>query len=244
MSSMDFMTRRKLAIGDPWYQLVLRMMNSNISADVSKKKVLEIGCGKGGFTMKMSEKCRHVVGLDLSADSIKQAKKLAKESGIHPNVDFVIGDAQFLPFKDATGFITVCSETLEHVPHFVKAFQELVRVTATSGYLFVTVPNYISTQLVELWLWSIIGEKGHRHGLHIFHYRKIKKLFERENLKILDIRATDFLHIPFLSLRMMNWSAKESSGEKTLLKFMRSFEKHDRTMRFFGSNIGILARIR
>lgn len=244
MNPTDFMTKRKLAIGDPWYQLVLRMMKSNISADLSKKKLLEIGCGKGGFSIKMSEKYRHVVGLDLSADSIRQAKRLAKESGARQNVDFVIGDAQFLPFKDGTAFITVCSETLEHVPHFTRAFQELVRITAKSGYLFVTVPNYISTQLLELWLWSVIGEHGRRHGLHIFHYRKIKKLFETGNLEILDIRGTDFLHIPFLSFRMMNWGGKESSNEKSMLKFMRSFEKHDRTMRFFGSNIGILAKIR
>lgn len=244
MNSSDFITKRKLALGDPWYQLVLRMMNSNISADLSKKLILEIGCGKGGFSIKMSEKCAHVVGLDLSIGSIRQAKKLANGSKHRQNVDFVIGDAQFLPFREGCGFITVCSETLEHVPHFAKAFKELVRISERSGYLFVTVPNYLSTQLMELCLWSIIGERGHRHGLHIFHYRKIKKLFQREDLEILDARGTDFFHIPFLSLKMMNWSSKSSSMEKNLLKFMRSFEKYDRTMRFFGSNVGILARIR
>lgn len=244
VNALDYITKRKLGLGDPWYQLVLRMMNSNISTDFSSKTILEIGCGKGGFSIRMSKICAQVVGLDISANSIRQAKNLAKDFGHQRNVDFVIGDAQFPPFREGCGFITVCSETLEHVPHFSKAFEELVKMTERSGYLFVTVPNYISTQLMELCLWSIIRERGHRHGLHIFHYRKIKKLFQRENLEILDARGTDFFHIPFLSLRMMNWSGKGSSVGKSLLKFMRSFEKYDRTMRFFGSNVGILARIK
>jgi len=238
----DSMVKRKLSLADPWYQLILRMMKSNISADL--KNILEVGCGKGGFSIRMAEKCKNVVGLDLSASSIREAKNLARRSRYHQNVDFVIGDAQFLPFKDGSGFITVCAETLEHVPHFAKAFQELVRVTEKLGYLFVTVPNYISTQLLELWLWSIIGESGRRHGLHIFHYRKAKKLFERRDLEILDVRGTDFIHIPFLSFKRMDWSSNTPFNESRFLRFMRYLEKYDRSMKFFGSNIGILARVK
>lgn len=238
------MIKRKLSLADPWYQLILRMMKSNISIDFHLKNILEVGCGKGGFCIRMAEKCKNVVGLDLSAISIRKAKDLTRKSGSHQNVDFVIGDAQFLPFKDESGFIAVCSETLEHIPHFAKAFQELVRATEKSGYLFITVPNYISTQLLEFWLWSLIGEGGRRHGLHIFHYLKIKNLFKRSNLQILDIRGTDFIHIPFLSFKMMDWSKKISPNESRLLRFMRFFERCDKSMPFFGSNIGILAKIR
>ncbi len=147
-----------------------------------------------------------------------------------------------LPFRDKSGFITICSETLEHIPLFTEAFRELVRVTEKSGYLFVTVPNYTSTQLLELCLWSLIGEGGRRHGLHIFHYLKVKQLFKRGDLEILDIRSTDFIHIPFFSFKAMDWSKKISPNESRLLGFMRFFERYDRSMRFFGSNIGILAR--
>ena len=244
MNFSDWMIKRKLSLADPWYQLILRMIKSNISADFHLKNILEVGCGKGGFCIRTGEKCKNVVGLDLSAGSIRKAKNLAKELGYRQNVDFVIGDAQFLPFKDGSGFITVCAETLEHIPHFAKAFQELVRVTEKSGYLFITVPNYISTQLLELWLWSLIGEGGRRHGLHIFHYLKVKRLFKRRDLEILDIRGTDFIHIPFLSFKIMDWSKKISPNESCLLRFMRFFERYDRSIRFFGSNIGILAKIK
>jgi len=236
------MIKRKLSLADPWYQLIIRMMKSKISADF--KNILEVGCGKGGFSIRMAEKCKNVVGLDLSANSIKKAKNLAKRSRHHQNVDFVIGDAQFLPFKNGSGFITVCAETLEHIPNFDEAFQELVRVTEKSGYLFVTVPNYISTQLLELWLWSLIGEGGRRHGFHIFHYLKAKKLFKRKDLEILDVRGTDFIHIPFLSFKRMDWSSNTSFNESRFLRFMRYLEKYDRSMKFFGSNIGILAKVK
>jgi len=238
----DSMIKRKLSLADPWYQLILRMMKSNISVDL--ENILEVGCGKGGFSIRMAEKCQNVVGLDLSASSIRDAKNLARRSRYHQNVDFVVGDAQFLPFKDGSGFVTVCSETLEHVPHFTKAFQELARVTKKSGYLFVTVPNYISTQLLELWLWSLIGEGGRRHGLHIFHYFKVKKLFKERGLEICDIRGTDFIHIPFLSLKRMDWSNEMLSNESSLLRFMRFLERYDRLMCFFGSNIGIMTKIK
>ncbi len=244
---MDFsnrMIKRKLSLADPWYQLILRMMKSNISVDFQSKNFLEVGCGRGGFCIRMAEKCKNLVGLDLSASSIRKARNLAKMSGSEQNVDFVIGDAQFLPFRDGSGFITVCSETLEHIPHFAEAFQELVRVTQKSGYLFITVPNYTSTQLLELCLWSLIGEGGRRHGLHIFHYLKVKRLFKRSDLEILDIRGTDFIHIPFLSFKIMDWSKKTSPSESRLLRFMRYVERYDKPMCFFGSNIGILAEVK
>lgn len=244
MNVSDQMIKRKLSLGDPWYQLILRMMQSNISVDLHKNTFLEVGCGKGGFCIAMAEKCKNVVGLDLSASSIRKAKDLARRARSDQNLDFVIGDAQVLPFKDESGFVTVCSETLEHIPDFTEAFQELVRITRKSGYLFVTVPNYLSTQLLELWLWSLIGEGGRRHGLHIFHYPKVRKLFRRRDLQILDIRGTDFVHIPFLSLKIMDWSQRSSPRERGFLRFMRFLEKYDRSMRFFGSNIGIVAKVK
>jgi len=220
------------------------MIKSHVFSDLNSKTILEVGCGKGVFSSRMAKTCKFVVGLDICPSSIRTAKELAKKLGSSEHVDFIIGDAQFLPLRDREFFITFCSETLEHIPHFDKAFEQLVRVTQKSGYLCATIPNYISTQLLELCLWSIIGESGHRHGWHIFHYPKVMKLFKRDNLEILDVRGTDFLHIPFLSFKRMMWGIKKHSNESRLFKFMRYLEKFDHELKFLGSNIGVLARVK
>ena len=52
-----------------------------------KSEVLDLGCGKGRHALKMSHYFQNVIGLDLSNNSIKTAKKLNKS-----NLSFITGD--------------------------------------------------------------------------------------------------------------------------------------------------------
>jgi len=54
--------------------------------------VLDVGCGTGGFVMKLSERSRSVTGVDLSEKMIRTARKRKEKEGAD-NVEFLCTDA-------------------------------------------------------------------------------------------------------------------------------------------------------
>lgn len=51
------------------------------------KTVIDIGCGTGGFALKMAPRCRYVLGVDVSEKQIAMAQKRRKKAGVQ-NVEF------------------------------------------------------------------------------------------------------------------------------------------------------------
>lgn len=235
---------RKLRLGDPWYQLILKMLKPVIY-EFNGKVVLEVGCGFGGFCVYLAKAGAKAIGLDISLRAIHEAKNLAKQLGVQSRVDFIIADAQFLPFKDKANEIVVCSETLEHVPNYEKAFSELVRVTTKSGYLCITVPNLLSTSLFEYIVLLLIGQPQYvkkqacLEKEHIFHIFKLRALLDIENVRVIKIRSTDFLHLP----PRVRKALKISQSLKIISDRIEDyFDAHELPLNFLGANIGVLVR--
>ena len=57
--------------------------------------VLDIGCGTGGFALKLANYCAHVTGIDISEKQIRMAKKQLARSSVN-NVTFLHADASNL----------------------------------------------------------------------------------------------------------------------------------------------------
>lgn len=192
---------RKLLVTDPWYELISQML-SRVITDFEGKTMLEIGCGIGGFCLRMAQMEARVIGLDISQSAIKKAKQLAQKHRVKKYVDFIIGDAQYLPFKDQSGDVVICSETLEHVQNSQLAFNELIRATRKSGYLCITVPNLFSIMFLEFLVLFAIGQPQYARKFlsvekeHIFHIKKVIKLLDNESLSTIEIRGADLLHLP------------------------------------------------
>jgi len=130
----------------PWHRLIRARLRPE--RDLAGRRVLDIGCGRGGFASWLA---RHpaapseVVGCDFSAVAVEKAGDFAREAGL-TNARFEVGDIQALAqFADGT-FDTVFScETIEHVPDPPLAVRELARVLKPGGRLFLSTPNYAST---------------------------------------------------------------------------------------------------
>lgn len=219
--------QRKLRLDDPWYRLILKMTKS---INFNQRNVLEIGCGLGGFCIHAAKRGANAIGLDINSSAVKKAKELAQKSKFRNQLDFVIGDAQFLPFRNASNDIVVCSETLEHIPNYKRAFNQLVRVTGESGYLCVTVPNMLSP--------SFLHYVMDARAFHMFHYFNFKKQFSRKDLEVIEFQGTDFIHIPFINLRIKKAVKKESR----LQRFLKYLERYGQALKALGANMGIIAR--
>lgn len=238
------MIRDKLSLSDPWYQLVMKMLQSVVN-DFNRQILIEVGCGLGGFLVNVARRGAFVVGLDVSSKAVRIAKDLVKQLGLQNKIDLVVGDAQLLPFKEQASDIVVCSETLEHVPNYEKAFSELTKITKKSGYLCLTVPNFLSTAFFENVILLLVGQPGYVKSQvcvekeHIFHIFKLRKLLKRENVKVIIIRSVDFLHFPPRVRRLLRLgrSLKIISG-----RLEDFFGAYASPLKLMGANIGVLAK--
>ena len=128
----------------PWYALIKSRLR--LADDLAGRRVLEIGCGLGGFAVwlsRQSQKPAEVVAADFSPVAVARARQLGEQTratGIH----WIVADIMALDEFQA-GFDTVFScETIEHVPDPPLAVRQLSRVLKPGGRLYLTTPNYLS----------------------------------------------------------------------------------------------------
>jgi hypothetical protein len=108
--------------------------------------VLEAGCGVGAQTKIIATKNRdsNFITVDLSEDSIKEARETIKSLGIH-NVEFKQADIYRLPFKDETFDSVMICFVLEHLHNPVQALKELKRVLKKGGAMIAIEGDHGST---------------------------------------------------------------------------------------------------
>jgi 2-polyprenyl-3-methyl-5-hydroxy-6-metoxy-1,4-benzoquinol methylase len=124
----------------PWYKLVLEFL-----APVQGKRILEVACGRGGFSRLLASKGAIVCGADFSESAIGIAKeKLLRNPALADRVTYVQADAQNLPFDAGSFDIVISCETIEHVPDPSAAACEMARVCRSNGLLYLTTPNYMN----------------------------------------------------------------------------------------------------
>jgi len=103
-------------------------------------KYLDIGCGLGRNAIAFGEDCHSIHCLDINSEDLKKCQAAFRLKGVN-NVSFYQGDAQALPFKDATfGRVSMIS-VIEHVACQDRAVQEASRVLKPGGELILQVPN-------------------------------------------------------------------------------------------------------
>jgi ubiquinone biosynthesis O-methyltransferase len=103
-------------------------------------RVLDIGCGNARDIMPILRAGARVVGIDLSAGMIQQARLELAAAG-YPDVELEIGDATRLRFAAESFDKILCSEVIEHIPNTDDAISEMYRVLKPGGRLIVSTPN-------------------------------------------------------------------------------------------------------
>ena len=114
--------------------------------DMTGRRILEIGCGRGGFACWLARHpagAAEVVAADFSQAAVAKARDFATGHGI-TRVTWAVADIQNLQ-QFGPEFDTVIScETIEHVSDPPLAVRHLAAVLKPGGRLYLTTPNYLS----------------------------------------------------------------------------------------------------
>jgi len=176
----------------PWYRLV-----SEYLGPVAGLSVLEVACGRGGFTRQLAQAGARVTACDFSAAALHAAAaklaaaKLEASANSRLPVSLAQADAQNLPFADNSFDRIISCETIEHLPQVHSALKEMHRVTRPGGQLFLTTPNYANF----MGLYDLYARFRHPH-------RQDDQPFDRRQI-FLQVRRW---------LRQAGWTILRSDG--------------------------------
>jgi glycosyltransferase 2 family protein len=171
--------------------------------------ILDIGCGSGVQIRALGlESPNLIIGMDVNRNALLYAKK--KEI---PHSEFIIADAQNLPFKDRTVDKIICAEIIEHLNNPEQLITESQRVLRQDGSIVITTPNENSVWGLYEFLWDVFG-RGRNYGethLRFFSVRDLETCFKSFRTRSV---VTLFFVSPLFAL----------SNNRTLVQWSRAFD--------------------
>ncbi len=147
-------------------------------------KVLDLGCGSGELTLKLSPFFEEIVGIDPFANYIKTAKELKKKNKIK-NVIFKVADGLNLPFKNGSFDIIFSSRgPLSSNTNFIK---ESFRVLKKGGLMIEeTIGEKDKIELKKIF------NRGQNYPNTEIKLKSIKKLLEQVDMKLIESKYFKF----------------------------------------------------
>lgn len=129
--------------------------------------VLDVGCGEGVLTLDWAERLDHrpVVGLDLADPKLE----VEWQTRSRPNLSFVVGKGEELPFGEGEFDLVAAIETLEHVENPQLTLAEMRRVARR--HLLVSVPREPLWRALNLARGAYVSDLGNTPG-HVNHWSR------------------------------------------------------------------------
>jgi SAM-dependent methyltransferase len=192
------------------------------------RTVLDIGCGTGTYLRYAARFCQKGFGVDVSPESIEQARLAAKEEGLE-HLDFRCVDIVRNDLPDASiDCVYSYGDVLGHIPDYERAIRELGRLCRPGAVVSLEFDNKWYLKL--LWDRAERGEalknlkeghlrtwmyKGHGLDLNTFTHREIMELLSRYGFK--GIRTYGFDFFTYLISEDYHFSTGRGLMEKLAL---------------------------
>jgi len=152
-----------------YYDKTLSFLNSLegnelnlILSCVEGKKVLDLGCGTGrGIKHLYDFKAADVYGVDVSKKMLEIAKKKFKKA------NFILADAENLPFEDESFDVVTALFLIVHVGDLKKTFEEAYRVLKNGGFFILSNINQRKPPKLKIYNDEVIIESFYHMPKHV-----------------------------------------------------------------------------
>lgn len=141
-------------------------------------RALEVGCGEGVISDKLTQRWPSVVGLDLPDSGLR------RDWTAYDKPHFLHADADDLPFRDGEFEVVVSVEVLEHLESPERGLREIARVG--SRHLVLSVPREPIFRSCNLVAGRYVRDLGNTPG-HLNHWST--RSFVKFVSTVADVRA-------------------------------------------------------
>ena len=160
-------------------RLAFELLGDN---ELGGKKVLDVGCGRGGTAALIADTFESdVVGVDLSPEAIGFCQRTHQ----NPRLSFKVGDAENLPAEAATFDVVTNLESSHTYPNLRAFYAEVARVLAEGGL-------FLYADLLPVTRWAEVRVLLPPLGLEIFADRNITPNVLASCDEVADTRAQAF----------------------------------------------------
>lgn len=163
----------------------VRFLGETLAPD-SRRRVLEIGSGRGALLRQLLQEGHRVQGVEINQDRIDESRRLF---GALPITKV---DGPTLPFADASFDVVLSFDVFEHIPDTDAHLREVQRVLTPRGRYLLQTPNKWTNTVFETIRWRSFSSWRHDHcALH--SYQQLRRRFERNGF---DVR---FANVPVVT---------------------------------------------
>jgi ubiquinone/menaquinone biosynthesis C-methylase UbiE len=167
-------------------------------------KILEVGCGNGEFTQRLSR--IKTPGTKITAiDVTPSLLSLARKTTTSPNIVFKQDNLHELSFK-ANEFDIVCGISILHHVDLTKSLSEIYRVLKPGGEIFFTEPNILNPVIYL--------------GLHVPSLRRSMEFSQDETAFKRWALHNALIHAGFSDVRVRNYDFLYPQTPPSLIPFV------------------------
>lgn len=193
--------------------IVLSMIKNN---DI--KRILDLGCGTGRFSVQLANLGINVVAADPSFTMLKQVEL----KDVTHKINLVNANGYTLPFKDNSFDACVCVNVINHVINYEDIIREINRILSDDGFMVMNFANSMGFYLpVSLYVNSFHKSLQENIYTKWFNYFEIKNILADCGFEINEIMG----FIVFPRRTIPEWSFKflkelDQYCRNTVLKYL------------------------
>lgn len=128
---------------DEWYKTKFGNFVDKVETELAFKlfkpekgmKILDIGCGTGNFSIKLAKEGCKVIGIDISEEMLKKARRKAQMMNL--DIEFYKMDLYDLKFQDKSFDAVFSMAAFEFVKEPLKALDEMFRVAKDGAQILI-----------------------------------------------------------------------------------------------------------